>query len=211
MNRSTLTAFALCCLSASANCESLPQTHDGLFLSFGLGYGYGSMSTEGDISTGLTSTSKMEMTNTGLNNSFDFRLGGTVMQDLALHATLLGDAVAGPKTEMTVAGKTRSGDVFNSIGFALLGAGATKYFMPTNLFVSASGGIATFQIEDTSGAKGRLKDRGFGLQGKVGKEWWISPNWALGVTGAVNWAIVSATHETDKYLGAGIQFSATYW
>lgn len=211
MTRPTLTALALCCLSAPAFCESLPQTHDGLFLAFGLGFGYGSLSTEGTIPTSLTTTSKLEMTNTGISNTFDFRLGGTVMQDLAVHATLSGDAIAGPKTEMTVNGKTKSGDVFNSIGFTLMGAGVTKYFMPTNLFVSASGGVATFQAEDTSGASGRFKDRGFGLQGKVGKEWWISPNWALGVSGVVNWATISPSGETDKYLGTGIQFSATYW
>lgn len=157
------------------------------------------------------SSLKMKMDNTGLNNSFDFRIGGTVAEDFALHGTLIGDVIEGPKTKITIDGQSASGDAFNSVGFSLVGAGGTKYFAPHDIFVSASGGVATFQAESKDGDKGKVRDRGFGLQAKAGKEWWVSPNWALGASAVVNWATVSPTNETDKYLSVGAQFSATYW
>ncbi|HNY31708.1 MAG TPA: hypothetical protein PKO15_12540 [Fibrobacteria bacterium] len=211
MKTSLLPAIALCGIASTSHAEGLAKTRDGLFLAFGLGIGYGSMSTEATIPTSFTTTTDMEMTNSGLTNSFDFRIGGTVAQDLALHATLVGDAIGGPETELKIGGRTKTVDAFNSVGFSMLGVGATKYFTPADAFVSASAGIATFQVEDTSESSSKIKDRGFALQGKVGKEWWISPNWALGVAGVVNWAYVSPSDETDKYLSAGVQFSATYW
>ncbi|MEK7393528.1 MAG: DUF3575 domain-containing protein [Fibrobacterota bacterium] len=195
---------------AVASAESLPETHDGFFLAFGLGLGSGNMKTE--ISGGNST-----LTTTGTNSTFDFRIGGAVMEDLILHATLSGDAINSPKTTSS---NGASGSPFSSVGMSLLGVGLTKYFMPLNAFVSTSGGLAKFSYQEKGASESKNIDgNGFGLQIKAGKEWWVSPNWALGASAVFNWATLTTDdyqigtitlHETDTHRGFGVQFSATF-
>lgn len=72
----------------------------------------------------------------------------------------------------------------------LLGLGMTYYFMPYNLYLSGSTGVLISSLdlrdhsyslsepyEDSSGAL----FLGIGLGLTLGKEWWISENWGLGL------------------------------
>lgn len=211
MRRIQLAGLPILALSTIAMAESQPQTHDGFFLAFGYGFGSGSIGTELK-SEGETS----EMTTSGLNNSFDFRIGGAIAEDLILHATLIGDAMTDPKTEVG----SQEGTVFKTAGMSLFGIGLTKYVMPANAFVSGSMGMSQFSLQPKNSSELKKIDAtGFGLQLKAGKEWWVSANWGLGVALDFEWATISpdeyeiggiVVSETDTYRNIGIQFSATF-
>lgn len=204
---STLALF----LSGAAFAESLPATHDGFFLAFGLGFGSGNLDTDLDIDG-----SSGNMTTSGMSSSFDFRIGGAVTENLILHATLVGSAINEPTTKNSDGEKAK---IFDNTGVSLLGVGVTKYFMPLNLFASGSVGAAQFTYKVDGQENKKLDGTGYGFQLKVGKEWWVSSNWALGVAGDFEWASITPSDyvllgqtysETDTHRSFGIQFSATF-
>lgn len=87
------------------------------------------------------------------------------------------------------------GDSVAAYGF---GGGATYYLMPHNLFWSASWGMSG-SYDDTSVV-------GWGAAHLVGKEWWVSSNWSLGVAGQ----FLYADHGDEEAASLGVLFSATY-
>jgi hypothetical protein len=155
---------------------------------------------------------------TGVGFDFEFRLGGAIMENLALHATLVGESNSSPKTTGRIDNFAISGGGFKQVGVSLVGAGMTKYFMPANIFVSGSFGSAQFTYAKKSDSIVAVPDRGLGFELSTGKEWWVSPNWGLGVSANLLYASVNSTSqagiitdkETDKWLSYGIRFSATF-
>jgi hypothetical protein len=101
-----------------------------------------------------------------------------------------------------------------SAGLFGLGVGATYYLQPFNLYVS--GALATLQvsISDANDNEVYASKFGFGAQAIVGKEWWVSSEWGLGVA----FEIIGAAHMRDKddssvtWAGRAFSllFSATY-
>ena len=63
----------------------------------------------------------------------------------------------------------------------MIGGGITYYIMPSNIFLQGSLGIGNFNLIDNDKKTSVSTDRGFSMQLKVGKEWWISKRWRLGV------------------------------
>jgi len=93
-----------------------------------------------------------------------------------------------------------------------MGAGMTYHIMPTNLFVSASGGIGVLAFEDDYGdSKGTRA--GLMLTGMIGKEWWVGTDWGLGVAGQVQYLRVRdyvPDHARMNALAFSLLFSATF-
>jgi hypothetical protein len=208
--------FATIFLCTLATAQSEPETHDGFFLAFGLGTAFGHLET--DITERFGS-----FTNSGYGPSFDARIGGGASGDLIFHATLLGDRMLFPTQQGP---DERTGTYFKQLGLNLFGVGCTKYFMPANAFVSASGGMAQILFHNRQTTEVQSVDGdGLGLQIKAGKEWWVSPDWGIGVAIHFEFAhLTSYTYEisrpldtrpttvteTDTYTNLGIQFSATF-
>lgn len=146
--------------------------HDGFYLSMALGPVLGNINNE--------STVVGNQTYTGPGFQFDFKIGGAISENFILHATLASSSMVGPKVSGNNGSSSSStNDVM--LGEAILGAGFTYYFMPSNFFISSSAGAGNFTVVNTKTDYGYSTKRGFSMQIKIGKEWWVSKNWGLGI------------------------------
>ena len=182
--------------------ESQPFTHDGFFLNMAFGVGGQSFDykeTDGDFSIEAG----------GGSSELNFKIGGRVAENLMLHATFLGVRVAG--LDVTYRGV----NVFykNSVEqMNLYGIGVT-YYMPMNIFVSSSLGAVAFVVDKANEGKvDASSDKGFGFQFSVGKEWWVSDNWGIGVEAALTYGSANDQNDAGEMSGMGINvmFSATF-
>lgn len=170
--------------------------HDGFYLSMSIGPLFGNISN--DV-TGIHGP--YTAVNSGTSGQFDFKIGGAISKNLILHATLLDDYLPGPKVITTQNGysvTTKMPDAF-AIGESLLGVGMT-FYSSSNLFFSSSVGLGNFSIANSEDSKNDFTtENGLGFQIKMGKEWWISKNWAFGL--GLSYHNTNTTHDT----GAGEQ------
>jgi hypothetical protein len=146
--------------------------HDGFYLSMSVGPVFGSVIDE---------MTQYTVTMSGTGAEFDFKIGGAVSENLLLHATLISKSMAGPMIKLSNSSSAKASDNI-AVGEAMLGGGLTYYFMPSNVFLSGSVGLGNFSIIDSKDSDNNVStQRGFSMQLKIGKEWWISKNWAFGV------------------------------
>ena len=105
-----------------------------------------------------------------------------------------------------------------SLSFPFFGIGLTYYFMPVNLYLTGAVGFSYAQVE-VDGVDRGSSDVGFGLNVDLGKEWWVSDNWGLGIAGRLWFSEVPdeagvpgvAVTDVDlSFRALAILFSATY-
>jgi hypothetical protein len=146
------------------NVGSPGNVHDGFFLRLHLGGGFTSIKGNGNkISGGSV--------------SLGVALGGALAENLILFGNFFLSVADSPDV-------TESGVTLTASGSATLGgfgAGLTYYFMPVNIYISGALAAMVFQTADADGNNLYSSDTGLGFQGMVGKEWWVSPEWGLGV------------------------------
>ncbi|MCL2651426.1 MAG: hypothetical protein FWD60_10445 [Candidatus Azobacteroides sp.] len=178
------------------------QQHTGFYLSMAIGPVFGDISVDDGTKY------------SGAGGQFDLKIGGAIKENLILHATLISNALTGPK--VTYNGYTETVTDNMSINEVMsLGGGLTYYFMPNNIFVSGTVGIGSFSITDSSDSSINVStDNGFSMQLKVGKEWWISRKWGLGV--ALTYGSTSVNNRPSSNINEkinsnrfGIVFNAT--
>jgi len=171
--------------------------HDGFFLSLSTGPAYASIDDKFQSTT---------LKYSGWGASFDVRIGGTVAQNLILTGDIMGWSLSNP--EVTGYGSLSNTNFVQST----IGAGLTYYFMPVNMFISGTVGIAGFSLE-TKGTSATTH-KGLGIYVKAGKDWWVGADWALGVSASGGWSSVqnSTSSGSEKLSGYSIsvQFNATY-
>lgn len=168
-----LLALLILCLAQNLFAQEQGyHQHDGFYLSMALGPVFGSIKNETNY------IGNQEYSGTGAQ--FDFKIGGAISENFIIHASLISSSMVGPK----VSGDSGSGQASNdlSIGEAMIGAGITYYFMPSNFFLSGSVGSGNFSIMDKDNDINVSTDRGLAFQLKLGKEWWVSKNWGLGIS-----------------------------
>ena len=147
------------------------RRHKGFFLSYSPG-----INTTNVKATDNYSSSTFK----GLGLGNDFKIGGTIKENLILHATLLGHGVYEPKIYDANSGQngTRAKDIdFSEL---LIGAGIT-FYTTNNFLLSTSVGFGGFSLTDYSTDEDSSSDKGFGFQLKAGKEWWVSRTLGLGL------------------------------
>lgn len=176
-------------------------THDGFFLRFLLGGGSMQFS-ESPVSNG---TIKMG----GAGAFFGFHIGFAAVENFILMASLNGYAASELRPELN--GQQSTSTV--NLSTSSYGAGFTYYVMPLNLYFSADFGAARDQIT-ASGTKYDM-EWGFGVNGQIGKEWWVSDNWGLGAAIFIHYSTMkdktsSLYTPTITNLIVGVAFSATY-
>lgn len=169
--------------------------HDGFFLRLTLG-------------PGMATVTRPDYRWSGLALGMGVSIGGSVIENLALHADFHTTLLPNP-TERAFGKKH---DFNADIVFESMGIGATYYIMPVNIYVSVSGGIGVLAFEDDFGDS---KDTGAGLAlgGSIGKEWWVGTDWGLGIAGQVQYVRVRdyvKDQERLNGLSLSILFSATY-
>ena len=137
---------------------------------------------------------------------FGFALGGFVEPNIAVHLTF--DNYFGILPSLS--GK-KNGDAFpgdSVIYVQNYGIGFTYYFMPSNVYVSASLELSSLFVIDAEQSSTFIDDYG-GLAGNlmVGREWEVSKSWGVGLVGMLNasWIPKSMTH-----VGGMLLVSASY-
>ena len=175
--------------------------HDGFFLRLSSGIGYASTEFE---EPGF----RLEFN--GNTGDGDIAIGGMLTPNLALHGTILAWFLGDPDAEGFDSGGTFSGEVAGDVTMTAIGIGVTYYFMPTNLYLSGTLGLG--QLDFDLGGFATDTDRGLILEGSLGKEWWVSSNWGLGVSGALALHSFPEDGTDENWSGTSfaLRFSATF-
>jgi hypothetical protein len=137
----------------------------------------------------------------GFGGDFTFALGGCVSENLALHGSLFSWVLSDPDVEIDGLG---SGELDGTYSMSAYGGGITYFIMPANMYLSANVGLGFLTIDTELGDE--TSDPGFATDLSVGKEWWVSNGWGLGLAGALG---IHAIEETNGW-SAGVRFSATF-
>jgi hypothetical protein len=190
--------------------------HDGFYLRLHIGPGYTHMSAN---STGN------DIVISGTSGAFGLAMGGAVTGNLILFGTFTFASISNPNIKVNGMSTDANGLPFSTGGGTAdsfgIGAGAAYYIEPTNLYLSGSLLANQLQINDSNGSSVGQTNFGVGFEGLVGKEWWVSDNWGLGVAAQFLWASMKdkadatglvTTGDTPTWTSAAFSllFSATY-
>jgi hypothetical protein len=143
--------------------------HDGFYLRLHTGAGYTRMSAN---STGN------DIVISGGSLALSIAVGGAITDNLILFGTFTFAEITSP--DIKINGMS-FGTSNNSADSAGLGGGVAYYFEPSNVYLSGSLLAHQLQISDSGGNAVAQTQWGVGFEGLVGKEWWVSDNWGLGI------------------------------
>lgn len=191
-----VTVSAIFCEKACAEA----YVHDGFFLRVAPGFGWNTTSSE-------SRGNEIELS--GVSGLFNLAIGGAVAQDLILHLDVSGVRTSDPKVEIN--GTEQAADVGSS-STSLLAIGMTYYFS-SNMYVTGAVGMAKSKKE--SGGIEYTTDTGYGVNAMIGKEWWVSDNWGVGVAGQFLYTNcpdkgINGVSSDVKSTSFGVLLSATY-
>lgn len=160
------------------------EEHDGFYLRFDLGVGYTGMSA---------SLNGTERAIAGTAIDFDLALGAAVSPHLVIYGAFIGSSVRSPQTTFsgqplttsTAAGMITATADIGGYGAAFVGGlgGGVAYYFDSNLFLAGSLLASRLVRDYEDGAPAARSDWGFTFEGLIGKEWWVSDNWGLGICG----------------------------
>ena len=196
----SISLSVMMCLAAPALLwgSGTARQHDGFFLRLAGGLGYATT----DIDDGVD-----QIDLSGMTGDLEIAIGGMVARNLALHGTLLGWAIADPDVQFN----SNSGEFPGDLSLSAAGIGVTYFFMPTNLYLSGTVGFGQLTL-DVDGVGNADTDTGFVFEGTLGKEWWVSDNWGIGLSGAFGFHSIPDDGIDESWKGANfaLRFSATF-
>jgi len=175
--------------------------HDGFYLRVQTGIGF----------SNLTSTiggTKTTMGGGGL--AFSAAMGGVVARHLVLYGAFFNTLAANP--DVQVGGTSVASGVAN-IEMQGIGPGVAYIFDSPNLYLSGTIAATRFWTGDGNGNQLDTSKIGLALELSVGKEWWVSPDWGLGIAGQfVGGSMKDQNQPTLTWSAAAVSllFSATY-
>jgi hypothetical protein len=171
--------------------------HEGFFLRLALGPGYQSLEVDAGFDT-------LELDGVGFGSSV--AIGGIIQPNLALHADFFAAAIVNPNA--TLNGVER-GELESSVSVSGVGIGATYFFMPSNMYASFSLGLGTLTFEFDGNTS--ESESAFALNAVVGREFWVDPEWGVGVAGQFTYLDVAEDGRSlGDYRAFNLLFSATY-
>jgi hypothetical protein len=144
------------------------RKHDGFFLRLVMGGGWLAMSESSGAS---------ELKANGRSTGMGAAIGYAVVENLIVFVE--GFIFSAENPDVTLNGAAiASGN--SSLDFSEYGPGVAYYLEPVNVFFSAT---ITFSKLDLAAEGNFLTKtrREIGLNAAMGKEWWVSNNWALGI------------------------------
>jgi len=170
-------------------------SHDGFFLRLNIGPGYASVS-------------RPDTKWTGLGLGMGLSVGGSLVENLALHADFHTSLVSSP----TQRDNGRKSEFDADIVFESMGLGLTYYLMPLNIYATISGGIGVLVFEDDESGASKDTEAGLTLSATIGKEWWVGSDWGLGIAGQALYIRVKDYVDDARMNGLvlNVLFSATY-
>lgn len=195
---STRIAAALSLATALATVPSVAgaSPHDGLLVRFTPGFsGAAAASTIDDSDYSIS----------GAAGRLGVAVGYAVAPRFILTGELVGHTVFGPELEVDgdATGATR--DVTWSTSYLGLGA---SYYLPSNFYFAGSLGPLIMMLE-TDRMESET-DLGGAAKLTVGKEWWVSPDWGLGMAFELLGGAVPDGDADWTVATLGLAFSATY-
>lgn len=159
------------------------RRHDGFMLRLSAGAGGGGLHFDGDGHWGGA-------------GFFAFDIGGSPVENFVVHFRMSHYAFANNDVSL----------LWDYVGVSTWGLGLTWYFMPFDIYLTASLAFANINLVRTGRFDDVSSDGGFGTGLDVGKEWWVSKSWGLGLAARV----VYVTTDIYSSTGLGVVFSATY-
>ncbi|MDE0471323.1 MAG: hypothetical protein OXH57_05230 [Ekhidna sp.] len=204
--------FFVCLLSniIPAFGQQEANTHDGFFVNLSLGANFGKVNIEVDDNNVLDSYN-VDFTGSGV--AFDLLIGGSPVENIAIHATLAGVSLINPDFERQEPIGSPNGDTEDTfLNTSFLGAGAT-FYTKDNFFFSPNIGRGTISFNIDS--ETTTSDGGFGFLLRAGKEWWVGDQWGLGFALSYRGALGSTELELDleekwSSTNFSVSFSATF-
>ncbi|HXJ19487.1 MAG TPA: hypothetical protein VMT03_04570 [Polyangia bacterium] len=175
--------------------------HDGLFVRGRFGIGVTSLSA---------TFSGAKTTLSGGGVALGGAIGGVIARNLILYGAFFATDVSNPN--MDIAGASTATNV-SEVGFGGFGPGVAYYFEPINLYLSGTLGLSAFHASDPAGARLDSSKTGLALELSVGKEWWASHDWGLGLAAELIFASMKDQDMPDVTWSVGafsVVFSATY-
>lgn len=176
--------------------------HDGFYLRFGIGAGYGRVVGEGTLdfgspASGISGSSDFTATYTGGGPAYELLIGGTVARGLVIGGGLVGQDISRPKVQLDSAGLTTTGQIRgdSALGVGALGPFIEWYPDETGGFhLGGMVGFAIIGLNESSGGGGSIWA---GYDFWIGKQWSMGPElrgaWASG-----KWTPVGQTREADE-------------
>jgi hypothetical protein len=181
--------------------------HFGFFIRPDLGFGY-MTATEPTGSAAFG-----DLTVSGFSGVAGLGIGGAISENVILGVHFFDAVAANPKVSLS---SGQSGTASN-VQLTMWGIGPelTYYFMPANVYISATAGVSGVSITQTSNGRTSDTSAGFGSRVTLGKEWWVSDHWGLGLAGHVSFSTNNdpASNGQGNTLTTwvlGAAFSATY-
>jgi hypothetical protein len=188
-------------VSSHAASEDGTHTHDGFFVRVQLGVGGISSSNDAN---GLKRDGK------GMGPALTLAIGGAVMPDLIVYGAIVDSIAMSPSLkENGAAPGVKAGRQTSGI----IGVGAAYYLQPYNAFASATVGVAGLRIVDPDGKILSEATSGVGTELLLGKEWWVSANWGVGLSAQFVFSSVKDKQDSGgrwTTFGGGLLASATY-
>ena len=177
--------------------------HDGFFLRAQLGFGSGATVIE-DLQGDDFETS-------GTSTTFNFQFGYAIVDNFIIF--LENGASVMPESKVKWAGAVTEAEKKNDVAISTFGIGMSWYWMPYNIYISPVLSISATEY-DGAALKGD-SEVGSGLTLSIGKEWWVSDNWGLGVALFVFGGSDTVKDQSNKKYDMassviGIMFTATY-
>jgi len=153
--------------------------------------------------------------------TFSLQIGYSFNQNIILFTSLDSVAVPSPFNPFDLLPKSinpsaqRGATSSDSSGNFKYSIGANYYLMPQNMYVSLSFSLAHigFSREKVFFSSA---DNGFGFATSLGKEWWVSKNWGLGLALNLSYDYFPTTRSGYPIItpihafAIGLSFSATY-
>ena len=174
--------------------------HFGFFVRFdlGAGYGYGYENLPG---VGTLSVA-------GLAGTAGASIGGAVIENTVLAVHVYDVVLVNP----TVRLGTRSASTSDtSYWLFAVGPSVTQYLMPANIYLS--GTVAVTRLSATISGTTTDFSTGYGFRAAIGKEWWVSDHWGLGLSGHLTFSSNKDNGNNAPTISSwfyGLSFSATY-
>jgi hypothetical protein len=150
------------------------HTHDGTFVRLFIGGGRLAMSgSSGGLDLGVH----------GAALSTGVSVGGAIVENLIVYGEFFFLDAQDPTLTINGQGGATNGIAMVMVG---IGPGLAYYFQPINIYLAATVAASKLQLQDTNQTGGGNQviastRWGYGLNTMVGKEFWVSDNWGLGV------------------------------
>jgi hypothetical protein len=201
-------------LTAAGWLRSKPHEHDGFYARFGLGFaGF----TDGLVADPGRDSARDAGANTGVGTASELAIGGVVARGLVLGGGFFGSSALVTDYHREDGSGVPSA-LRNPGSFLLLGPFADWYFAPkVGLHAQAALGLATltgWRWEQALRSE-RSVAAGGGVMLGIGKEWWISDDWGLGVMARLTAGALAERHDGRYWYHATATFpsvllTATY-